>query len=129
MSVDGVKKPALAAGACLAALVAAGSVALGADAQRGQDAWFDNCFGCHALDADRVGPRHKGVIGRRAGSVPGFDYSPALAAANFVWTEELVRRWLAGPSALVPGTKMGFSLGTEADRADVAAYLARESKP
>ena len=118
----------LASSCALAASLLAAPPARAADAQRGQDLWLDNCFGCHALDADRVGPRHRFVIGRRAGSVPGFDYSPALRAAGFAWTEELVRRWLADPAALVPGTAMGFRLGTEADRADIAAYLARESR-
>jgi cytochrome c len=127
MHAETLRPLALGAAACFAAMVAATAVAFGADAERGKEVWFDNCFGCHALEADRVGPRHKGVVGRRAGSVPGFDYSPALRAAGFTWTEELIQRWLAGPPRLVPGTKMGFSLGSAADRADVAAYLARES--
>ena len=84
------------------------------------------CMGCHSLDENDVGPRHRGVVGRRAGSVPGYDYSPALARATFTWTPALLDRWLQGPQKLVPGTKMFFSVANPAQRADIIAYLATQ---
>lgn len=96
----------------------------GGDAARGRIAYEERCGGCHAVDADRVGPRHAGVFGRRAGSVKGFDYSPALERSGIVWDEATLERWLADPEALVPGQRMGYRLGDAALRADIVAYLA-----
>lgn len=64
------------------------------------------------------------MFGRKAGSVPGFTYSPALKASGLVWTATNLDRWLAAPTSLVKGTSMGFRLSAAVDRADVIAYLA-----
>jgi cytochrome c len=69
------------------------------------------------------------VVGRRAGSVAGFDYSPALKASRIVWDAATLERWLTDPEALVPGQRMGYSLGDAAVRADVIAYLAMLRAP
>jgi cytochrome c len=110
-----------------AALMAVALPADAADAVRGEDLWQSRCFACHSLDADRVGPRHRGVYGRRAGSVPGFAYSPALATAGITWDAGTLARWLADPRAFVPGTKMTIRVADPADRADIIDYLRRES--
>ena len=94
------------------------------DAARGQMLYESRCVACHSVDEDRVGPHHRGVVGRRAGSVPGFEYSDALANANFRWSAALINRWLTDPEQLVPGQKMGYRLDEAIDRADVIAYLA-----
>ncbi|MFA5119682.1 cytochrome c family protein [Zavarzinia sp.] len=107
--------------ALVAALVPA--VAAAADAERGKTLYESRCGACHSPDADRVGPHHRGVVGRVAGSVPGFAYSPALKASGLTWTPELLDRWLTDPAALVPGSRMGFRVGSAADRADIVAYL------
>jgi cytochrome c len=101
---------------------------LAGDADRGAGIYENRCTGCHSLDANRVGPAHRGVVGRRVGTARGFEYSDALRAANFVWTEALIQRWLTNPEALIPGQQMGFRLGDAQERADVAAFLARESQ-
>ncbi len=106
----------------LAAALAPG-VAVAADAQHGQTLYESRCGACHSPDADRVGPHHRGVVGRVAGSVPGFAYSPALKASGLTWTPALLDRWLTDPTALVPGSRMGFRVGTAEDRADIVAYL------
>ncbi len=100
----------------------AGSVA--GSATRGAEAYEARCTGCHSVAADRVGPRHAGVFGRKAGSVPGFDYSPALAKSGVVWNAQTLERWLSNPEGLVPGQRMGYQLGDPQIRADVIAYLA-----
>ncbi len=110
-----------------AALLAAALPAHAADAVRGEDLWQSRCFGCHSLDADRVGPRHRGVFGRRAGSVPDFAYSPGLAASGITWDAGTLARWLTDPRSLVPGTRMMFRVAEPADRADIIDYLRRES--
>jgi cytochrome c len=84
------------------------------------------CQGCHSLDENDVGPRHRGVIGRRAGAVDDYAYSPALKASGIVWTTATLDRWLDNPQSLVPGAKMFFALKNPQDRADVIAYLTQQ---
>jgi cytochrome c len=101
---------------------------LAGNAERGAEIYENRCTGCHSLDANRVGPAHRGVVGRRVGTARGFEYSDALRGATLVWTEALIQRWLTNPEALIPGQQMGFRLGDAQERADVAAFLARESQ-
>jgi cytochrome c len=100
------------------------SMAAESDAARGAEQYTARCGGCHSVDADRIGPRHAGVFGRRAGSVLGFDYSPALKASAVVWDAKTLDQWLANPESAIPGQRMGYSLGDAAVRANVIAYLA-----
>jgi cytochrome c len=84
---------------------------------------YKTCAVCHALEKNGAGPKHAGVVGRTAGSVPDYRYSPALQKSGIVWTDETLDKWLADPQALVPGTKMFFNLDSAQDRADVIEYL------
>jgi cytochrome c len=93
------------------------------NATRGAALYDAKCGACHSLDANRVGPAHRGVFGRKAGQAPGFAYSPALKGSNIVWTTANLDRWLSGPTTMVPGAAMGFRLASPQDRADVIAYL------
>ena len=97
------------------------------DAQRGAALYEARCGGCHSLDANRIGPMHQGVFGRRAGSVADFDYSLALRDTKIVWDERTLDAWLSDPQALVPGQKMGYALQSAAERADIIAWLAQSS--
>jgi cytochrome c len=89
---------------------------------------FLRCASCHAIEAGqpaRIGPNLHGVVGRKAGSLPGFAYSSAMKAQNFVWTPEKLDEWLTRPSSVVPGTAMAFAgLPRAEDRAAIIAYLA-----
>lgn len=69
---------------------------------------YERCAACHALDFDRTGPRHCGLLGRRAGSVPGFPYSSAMRRAKMVWTAKNLDRFLKSPVTTIPGTSMGY---------------------
>ena len=105
-------------GALLLAALATG------DAQAGE-AIYPRCAACHALAYDRVGPRHCGLIGRPAGSVAGFDYSPAMKSSKLTWTKGNLDRFLADPVGTVPGTTMTYAGVPDAkERADLIAYLA-----
>lgn len=111
----------------VAALVLLGAApAAAADAGRGASLYQARCGGCHSIATNRIGPRHAGVVGRKAGSLPDFGYSPALRAAGFVWTAERIDQWLQGPPKMVPGVKMFFTVKEAADRADIIAYLASQ---
>lgn len=104
--------------------------AAAADALRGAQLYAARCGGCHALDENGPGPRHRGVVGRRAASVAGFAYSAALANSGLTWTVKNLDRWLADPNSVVPGNRMVVRLAGQADdRADLIAYLAAASNP
>ena len=101
---------------------AAGDAAPG-DAMRGQALYESRCIACHSPDANRVGPMHRGVFGREAGSLSDYTYSKALKGADFVWNDETLDQWLTDPQAFVPGQKMNFKVAKAEDRADLIAYL------
>jgi cytochrome c len=100
---------------------------LAGDAARGETL-YEACQDCHSLDKNDVGPRHRGVFGRKAASLPEYDYSDALKSANIVWNEETLDKWLTDPQAVAPGAKMFFHLDNPQDRADVIAYLKERAK-
>jgi cytochrome c len=89
---------------------------------------YHECMICHSLDKNGIGPRHRDVFGHKAGSVSGYNYSAALKASNIVWDEATLDQWLTNPQALVPGTKMMFSVSDAKDRADVIAFLKEKSR-
>ena len=96
-----------------------------ADAKKGEEI-YGRCLACHALAYDRVGPRHCGLFGRLAGSVPGFDYSPALRNSGITWNDKTLDRFLANPLAAVPGTTMTYAgVDDPKERGDLIAYLKR----
>lgn len=105
---------------------AAGGTSLAAftgDAARGEAA-AATCKTCHAIDRNMVGPMLKGVVGRKAGSVAGFLYSPAMKNSGLTWTPEELFQYLEKPQAVVPGTRMTYAgMGDAQKRADVIAYL------
>ena len=109
--------------AALSAAQAFSSQALAADGKRGKMLYESRCIGCHSIDENRVGPAHRGVFGRKAGSAQGFDFSPALRASRVIWNERTLDRWLINPEAAIPGQKMGFAVPEAADRADIIEYL------
>ncbi len=88
---------------------------------------FLRCASCHDISdaaSPKIGPNLKGVFGRRAGSLPGYAYSPAMKAQSFVWDQATLDRWLTRPSDVVPGTAMAFGgVADAADRAALIAYL------
>ena len=89
----------------------------------GKTLFEKRCAGCHAIDGDHEGPRLKGVVGRRAGSVSTFEYSKALQSAGFTWDAKLLEKWLTGPDSVVPGTDMSFRVPKPEERAAIIAYL------
>ena len=115
---------ALAGTACALTMVAA-PVASGAGGDpKAGEAIYSRCAACHALEYDRTGPRHCGLLGRRAGTVPSFDYSEAMQRSKIVWSEATLDRFLADPLRAVPGTAMGYAgVKDPKERADLIAYL------
>ena len=106
----------------LVALLAPGAVPA-QEAARGQQLYESRCIACHSLESNRIGPQHRNVFGRRAGTVAGYDYSNALRESKVVWNERTLDAWLENPERLIPGQKMGFQLGDARERASIIEYL------
>lgn len=100
---------------------------LGAEQAAGRRIFSEHCASCHAQrPAARAvyGPSLAGVIGRKAGSVPGFPYSEALKKSGLVWSEDNLRKWLANPAQMVPGALMPHVAITDpAEQLYLLAYL------
>lgn len=92
-------------------------------AQRGEQIYQQKCKACHSVDDNSTGPRHRGVFGRRAGTVSDYRYSLALEDQDFIWNDETLDAWLADPSAVVAGNLMGMSIQSSQQRQDIIAYL------
>ncbi len=120
-----VPAAALAAGAILPA--AGGAAPPPAAPLDGARLYQAKCGGCHSISANRVGPAHKGVFGRKSGMAPAYAYSPALRAAAITWNAATLNQWLQGPQKLVKGSKMFLSLPNPAERAAIIAYLQSEA--
>lgn len=110
------------------ALLASGTLAAQAagDPVKGQNV-YKRCIVCHTVDkngGDALGPNLFGIVGRKAGTRPGYAYSAPLKASNIVWTEANLTKWSAGPGRMVPGTKMFFAgITSKNQQADLTAYL------
>src|SRR4051794_39367892 len=123
-----VMKSAGKIGAFIAVLVLAGAIdnpGYAQDAEHGQTV-FKACATCHAPDhASRVGPGLGGIIGRKAGSVPGFSYSSAMKKSDIVWDTKILDAYLESPQQVVPGNRMPYAgLKNRTDLTDLVAYLA-----
>ncbi len=115
-----------AAGAIMISFTAAAQ-----DAQRGE-ALYAQCVACHSFDPARneAGPHLRGLIGRKAASVGDFVYSPPMRRSDFVWTTELLDKFLAEPQEPpFRGNRMPFAGMPDAQaRADLIAYLKQASQ-
>jgi len=111
---------ALAQAASAAAALAEGDPAAGAST-------FKICKACHQIGETAknfVGPELNGLVGRKAGTVPGYTYSDANKNSGITWDEATLTKYLHNPKEVVPGTKMVFpGLPKDEDVANVIAYL------
>jgi len=115
-------------GSVLLSVLSAATLVSGCSGAKGNAAHgkelYVQCQTCHKPAENYVGPKHCGVIGRPAASVPGFDYSEGMRASGITWDETTLDQFLTSPVAFVNGTKMGFAgFDNPSDRADVIAWL------
>ena len=112
-----------------AALVLASTVAAQMPALKppsGEDLFKRQCATCHtvvATDPQRQGPTLAGLIGRKAGSVPGFKYSAGFAKADWAWDAARLDSWLANPQAVIPGAVMPYRQAKAETRTAIITYL------
>ena len=88
---------------------------------------YSQCRACHQIGPtakNAVGPAHNGLIGRPAGSYPGYAYSPANKNSGLTWDEATFREYIRDPKAKIPGTKMVYpGLKNEQQITDLIAFL------
>jgi cytochrome c len=94
------------------------------DADAGKQV-FSQCSVCHSVDGTNgAGPTLKGIVGSKAGEVPGFRFSRAMKGSSVSWDDKALDAFLADPQKVIPGNVMPFSgLADAKQRADVIAYL------
>jgi cytochrome c len=110
----------------LMTIVGSPSLAMAAgDATAGQKVFSAHCAVCHAttVGENKIGPSLGGIVGSKSGTVPGFEFSPAMKNADITWDEANLDKYLANPAGFVHGTKMFVNLPSETDRQNVIAYL------
>lgn len=111
----------------LAAGLLAALPATAGDAAHGKGVFAAQCAMCHTATRGGptiLGPNLYGVVGRKAGSMPGFAYSPGMKAAGFTWTDDRLHAYLPSPRAMVPGTKMSYAgLKNPSQLDDLVSYL------
>ena len=101
----------------------------------GEAIFKDNCNRCHAMPQENrnsIGPNLHGVVGRRAGSAEGYEYSKALKSSNITWAEQRLNSFLTNPRNYIGGStpplhdaiKMNFvGISDPAERQAVIEYL------
>lgn len=110
-----------------AAAPATDAPAVTGDATAGKTV-FAICGACHAVGpgaVNKVGPELNGLIGRKAGTAPGYHYSPAMANSGLTWDVATFQKYIADPKGVVPGNKMPYAGLKDATKInDLTAYLA-----
>ncbi|MGE3872473.1 MAG: cytochrome c family protein [Parvibaculaceae bacterium] len=110
------------------ALLIVGAAAPAA-AGEGAALFVKNCGTCHIIAKNgdvRAGPPLRGVIGRKAGTVEGFNYSAGLKASGIVWSERTLDQWLAFPKKMVRDTIMLYRQNDPEIRKAIIAYIATQ---
>jgi nitrite reductase (NO-forming) len=113
------------------AMAVGGASGLQGDAIAGRQV-FKKCQACHSLEPGKtiLGPSLAGIVGRKSGAEPNFNYSPALKQAALTWDAATLDSYLMDPQKIVPGNRMPFpGLKTDHDRKDVIAFLAAPAAP
>src|SRR4029079_1312203 len=102
-------------------------VSKNADVTPGQLVFNNVCRTCHSIREgdNRLGPHMRGIIGRKAGSLPNYSYSSAMRDANLVWDDESLERFIANPDETVPGNNMKpyGGLASAESRVKLVAFL------
>lgn len=123
---SGLKMSSVVLVATIALASAQAAPANKALAAKGQPIFAAQCGICHgiAAGATGIGPSLHGVVGRKAGSLAGYNYSSAMKATAYNWTPTHLKTYLAAPSSVIPNNKMPYAgLKNPAQLAAVIAYL------
>lgn len=122
-----LRSPVRHALASITLMAIACSYAQAGDAVAGRTVFASQCAGCHAVKSGQqtMGPSLSGIVGRKAGTAPGYkNYTAAMKSSGLTWDEATLESFLAAPAKKVPSTSMPMGVASAKDRADVIAYLA-----
>jgi alcohol dehydrogenase (cytochrome c) len=102
-----------------------GQASAAGDATAGKSVFANQCASCHTVEVGKngFGPSLAGVYERKAGSLAGYTYSPAMVQSGLTWDEKTLNLFLTSSTKEVPGTSMPVSLPNATDRGNVIAYL------
>lgn len=129
MSVSYRLPASLLASLAAVATLSSASGAMAQAAPSGETLFKQRCTVCHSNVAgqNKIGPSLAGVVGRKAGSAPGFTaYSTPIKASGLTWTAANLDKFLAKPAGLIPGTKMMIAVPDAAQRTALVSYLATQ---
>jgi cytochrome c len=88
---------------------------------------FAQCRACHQIGENAkngVGPHLNGIIGRKAGTIEGYNYTAANKNSGLTWDEATFSEYIKNPKAKIPGTKMVYAgLKDEEKIKDLIAFL------
>ncbi|MFH1345046.1 MAG: cytochrome c family protein [Pseudomonadota bacterium] len=111
----------------VALLAVAGSGEVRAQDAAAGEKVFGVCKACHQIGEtakNSVGPQLNGIIGRKAGTVAGYNYTAANKESGITWDEATFREYIKNPKAKIPGTKMIYAgLKDEKKTDDLLAFL------
>jgi cytochrome c len=111
-----------------AILAASTGAALAQDAAAGEQS-FNKCRPCHDVGPEakiKLGPPLNGINGRKAAGYEGFNYSDGMKASGITWDKAKFMQWIAGPQAMVAGTRMAFAgVQDDAERQNLWAYVSQ----
>jgi len=120
----------LAYAVCMSPMVAQAQMTLPDDNPAPPDGatlFLNQCGTCHTVEhgaAPRQGPNLAGVVGRKAGSLPGFKYSEGFSKADWTWDPVHLDTWLTNPQAMIPGAVMLYRQADPATRKSIVGWLA-----
>lgn len=97
------------------------------ESNEGKVAFNNACRTCHSFkpDDNRLGPTLHGIVGRKAGSIEGFAFSPSMKASGITWDEANLDKFIANPNQVVSGNKMQpfGGIADASERAKIINYL------
>jgi cytochrome c len=115
-----------------ASLIVTSAQAQSGNAARGERTFNQQCKACHTVEQggpSPIGPNLHGLVGRKAGAVAGYEYSPAMAKSGITWDDKALADYLKDPKARVPEGKMEYAgLKQQTQLDDVIAYLQKATQ-